>query len=210
MKINKIFLVTAVLTFSQALFAISASNQNYMKMGSSELEEQTLNTRFTMAPFMMNSTNKEFGFAVDFALNDQWMMGPMLSYHKYSSDFNEVGAYGFGVNTTYSLSENFDNGWFINPSFKFYSYEAKPKSMSYYSQYDAPKNVFSLSLMYGYKWFLNDGFNIRFSAGLQSNTGDEFTESSSDYGYNYISSSKSLRGGSGLSLDSDLSIGLAF
>lgn len=212
MKIMKAFLVLCSgLIFSSSLLAYSPTNQNTTKrIESNDMWEPTLNARFTLAPMMTNSHSKEYGFAADFAINDNLMMGPQLSHHRYSGQWHDIAAYGLGLSMTYSLTENFKDGWFINPSVKLYSYTAEQKGTSA-DLIDVPKNLTSLSLMYGYKWIFKDGFNIRLAAGLQHNAGDAFAEESYDgISGSYSSNYYSIRGGSGLTLDSDLSVGLIF
>lgn len=214
MKLNKILFVSVLLSFSQTLLAYNPVNQNVVKQTAPlELDEPMMNSRFTLAPFMMSSGNKEFGFAIDFVVNDNFMVGPQLSYHKYTAHMYDVSAYGIGLSTTYSLTENFDDGWFINSGLKLYSYKSKITNASESSS-EVPNDVINASLMYGYKWFFKDGFNVRLSAGLQYNTDDTFQETNAFTNNggdtDYSLSRAELRGGSGLTMDSNISVGLIF
>ncbi len=204
-------LLIALAIFSTAEFTLANTNQNVISANDLQLEDDvTMNMRFTLAPMMFSQSNRELGYAVDFAVTDNFMVGPQLSYFKYSGKHFNVDAYALGVNTTYSLSENFNNGLFISTGAKIYNYDSNKPSHdgSTYYEIDLPQQNISLNIMYGYKWFFAEGFNVRLAAGLQYNSSDTLIETTeNEFGSNQIISS--MRG-SKVNFDSDLSIGLTY
>lgn len=200
-----------VLMASRSALAMADTNKMTNKINTISMDEIDLNMRFTAAPSMLNSSNREFGYAVDFVVSDQYTLGPQISYFKYATRNFNVGAFGVGVNGTYSLNSNFKNGWFISHALKIYNYNSSSVSGGTLEGYvDLPERNINLSLMYGYKWFFSDGFNIRVSAGLQYNSDDNVAEEM--YNANagtYQRSTASMRG-SLIDFDSDISFGLAF
>ena len=210
-------LILAFAVFFTAQLASAQTNKNKISTEDLQLADDiTMNMRFTLAPMMLSQSNRELGYAVDFAVTENFMVGPQLSYFKYSGKYFNVDAYALGVNTTYSLNENFSNGLFISTGAKIYSYNSSQMSDEFPGESgnvrDAilPEQNINLSIMYGYKWFFSEGFNVRLSAGLQYNSNDSLTEVSSNY--NAVNEGRvisSMRG-SKVNFDSDLSIGLTY
>ncbi len=204
-------LLLALVIFSAAEFTLANANQSAISTSDLQLvDDVTMNMRFTLAPTMLSQTNSELGYAVDFVLTDNFMLGPQLSYYKYAGQYSNLSYFGIGVNTTYSLTENFINGWFISTGLRLYSHNSSTykSASSINAGIEAPEQNINATLMYGYKWFFSDNFNIRLSAGLQYNTNDTLVESmQTDNGY--YEAVSSIRG-SKVNFDSDLSIGLTY
>ncbi len=181
-------------------------NLNSMSVESPSVPaDKDFNVRLKMPLMMMGSSSYEFSFISEFKLTDKLTIGPQISYLENTGHYYKFLSAGLGMTATYSFNNDFVNGWFLSPSLGVYSHNAKPTSKMQTSLI-APTSSVYLSLMSGYQWFFNNGFNIRFAAGAQYNTANQVEEAELNFG----SEHKYYLRASDLNLDVDLSVGLVF
>ncbi len=102
-----------------------------------------------------------YSLGLDVKITDQFTLGPVLGYYSDTSQGVKVKVYELGVRGNWFINKPvFNSSWYLGPSIAYVGTKASEDKVN------VTLNLWALTVLGGYHWFWDSGFNLGLGAGF--------------------------------------------